>query len=599
MSQDPPSQDPPSQDPPSQDFPSHNGLPQELPDAGSVEFKPAIRKDRRWRKRGLLMLTGLVILGTIGWATTERPVLMRPANEVPAEFSASVLEVAQRVDASFDTRLAELGLEAAGPAPWNQVARRVGLALVGNSLSLEELRALERIPEGQRTTWWTEYLLSERRWADQFAERWTRATVGTNGGPFLVFRRRKYQQWLADCFQENLPYDQLVRRLIAAQGSWTDAPEVNFLTATMDEGGNDRPDPIRLAGRTSRAFLAMRIDCLQCHHDYLGNVQFTTDDPEQRLRTGEQSDFHQLAAYFSNVRMENPFRGLRDISEEYRFRYLNDTEETLVEPEVPFDPGLSQLAQNDRDALAAWVTHPQNKAFARAAVNRVWAILFGKPLVEPIDDIPLDGPFPPGMEILAEDFVEHGFDMQRLVRVIIATKTFHRDSRLEHGDPTLEHENAWAVFPMTQLRPEQMAASIHQACRLKAIDASSSIISQLELYGGVQDFTKAYGDRGEDEFEAEAVTVPQRLLVMNGSFLSDRIGNNPVMNASARIAGLSRSDGQAIDSTYLAILNRLPIDEERAIFLPRFNGKSGDARSTEVANLYWVLLNSTEFQWNH
>jgi hypothetical protein len=220
-------------------------------------------------------------------------------------------------------------------------------------------------------------------------------------------------------------------------------------------------------------------------------------------------------------------------------------------------------------------------------------------LVQPIDDIPIDGPFPPGLERLATDFADNGYDLQRLVRVIVATQVFQRDSRLLAGEPTPEHEEAWAVFPMTQLRPEQMAASIHQACRLKAIDASSSIISQLEMFGGVRDFTQAYGDRGEDEFEEEAVTVPQRLLMMNGSFLSDRIDNNPVMNASTRISSLSSDDAKAIESAYLATLNRRPDPEEADLFISRLEGKTGDERSAALGSMYWVLLNSTEFQWNH
>jgi len=211
----------------------------------------------------------------------------------------------------------------------------------------------------------------------------------------------------------------------------------------------------------------------------------------------------------------------------------------------------------------------------------------------------LQGPYPPGLETLAEDFTRHGYNLHRLIRVIVATQVFQRDSRLESEEATASHEEAWAVFPMTQLRPEQMAASIHQACRLKAIDASASIFSQLEMYGGVLDFTKAYGDRGDEEFEEEAVTVPQRLLMMNGSFLSERINHNPIMNASTRIANLGMTDSSAIESAYLATLNRLPEPEEIELFRSRLQSLTGGERSNALGSLYWVLLNSTEFQWNH
>ena len=272
---------------------------------------------------------------------------------------------------------------------------------------------------------------------------------------------------------------------------------------------------------------------------------------------------------------------------------------------VPFEPEWFGGQQSNRKGLAAWVTRPGNRAFARATVNRVWAILAGRPLVQPIDDIPAQGPYPPGLEALADDFIEHGYDLKRLVRVIIATGVYRIDSQWSQGDSSQTeqidetYEKAWAVFPMSQLRPEQMAAAVHQACRLKTIDASSSILSQLELYGGVNDFTKAYGSRGEDEFFEQSVTIPQRLLMMNGQFLSERIDNNPIMNAATRIAGLARDDQTAVTTAFLSTLNRPATAQELEVFTQRLEGKRAEARSRELGNLFWVLLNSSEFQWNH
>lgn len=562
-----------------------------------------------FRRRALFLATcSLVLLGIFG-ATTRHPSLLKRPDEIPAQFDQSVIQASQRIDNAFEKHWANLQVPPAPKAPWHTIARRISLGLVGNGLSLEEYRTLESIPEPNRIAWWTEYLLSDRRSADHLAERLTRATVGSNNGPFLLYRRRKYVGWLADQFQENLPYDALVRKLITAKGSWIDSPEVNFLTATMDEG--KPPDPIRLAGRTARAFLAMRIDCLQCHNDYLGNVQFPPSGTSP-ARTGLQSDFHQLAAFFSGVKMENPFSGLKNEPIPYHFKYLNTEEETLVTPDVPFnstsngEPWCS-INQGSREELANWITHPKNRSFARAAVNRFWAILTGKPLVEPIDAIPIEGPFPPGLEELADEFIKHKFNIHHLIRIIVASEPFQIDSRSD-SDPmhteSLEStspidENSWANFPISQLRPDQMAASVHQACRLKTIDASSSIISQLELFGGVNDFTKAYGDRGDEEFTEQSVTIPQRLLMMNGQFLSERIDNNPIMNAATRIASLARDDATAIETAFISTLNRPATSEEREHFLTRLNGTRGDERSRELGNLFWALLNSSEFQWNH
>lgn len=589
-----------------------NSLPLSDPNSTS---RSSEKPKQGFRRRALFLATcSLVLLGIFG-ATTHQPSLLKRPNEIASSFDYSIIQASERIDAAFEKHWASLPLTPAQKAPWYTIARRISLGLVGNGLSLEEYRTLESIPEPNRIAWWTEYLLSDRRSADHLAERITRATVGSNNGPFLLYRRRKYVGWLADQFQQNLPYDVLVRKLITAKGSWIDSPEVNFLTATMDEG--KPPDPIRLAGRTSRAFLALRIDCLQCHNDYLENIQFPPSGTSP-ARTGLQSDFHQLAAFFSGIKMENPFSGLKNEPIPYNFKYLNSDQETLVTPNVPFNSTANaepwcSIQLGSREELATWITHPKNRSFARAAVNRFWAILTGKPLVEPIDAIPIEGPFPPGLEELADEFIAHDFNVQHLIRTIVASKPFQNDSRFDSDPMPTEStqstestpssppidENAWANFPISQLRPDQMAASVHQACRLKTIDASSSIISQLELFGGVNDFTKAYGDRGDDEFTEQSVTIPQRLLMMNGKFLTERIDNNPIMNAATRIASLARDDTTAIENAFISTLNRPATSEEREHFLTRLRGKRGDARSRELGNLFWALLNSSEFQWNH
>ncbi|MFM7928856.1 MAG: hypothetical protein ACKO9Q_14185, partial [Pirellula sp.] len=89
------------------------------------------------------------------------------------------------------------------------------------------------------------------------------------------------------------------------------------------------------------------------------------------------------------------------------------------------------------------------------------------------------------------------------------------------------------------------------------------------------------------------------LLMMNGNYLSERIGNNPIMNASTRIAGLAKDDATAVQTAYVSTLNRPADIQEQEYFVERLVGKKGEARSRQLGDLYWVLLNSSEFQWNH
>ncbi len=540
-----------------------------------------------------------VALSLVGVAVVTARLLSVTAITHPRTFDESRYErpefrdVISAIDHEFEEAWRAKGLEPAPPADSLTVARRLSLGLTGTIPSLEEVRVLQSLPDDQRLDWWVSRLLEDRRYADYVAERLARAYVGTDNGPFIVFRRRRFVTWLSDQLLENKPYDQLVRQLISDQGLWTNSPSVNFLTVTLDEEPKNKPDAIRLAGRTTRAFLGMRIDCLQCHDDHLGTVRLGTPETP---RDGLQSDFHHLAAFYGGARFS--LLGITDSDDAYEYQYLHADATQPVEPAAPYLAELLPETGTQREKLAAWVTSSQNRPFARAIVNRAWALMFGKPLVEPIDEIPLHGDYPPGLESLADDLIEHGFDLARLVRVIAGTHAFQLDSRADF-EVTSTHEDAWAVFPLTRLRPEQMAGGILQSASLTTIDANSHIIEQIRRFAEQNGFIQRYGDTGEDEFNDRAGTIAQRLLMMNGEMVKDRTANNPLFNASARIAMLAPTDEKAIETTYLTVLTRLPSPAEREHFQQRLAGTRRDVRSEQLTDLYWILINSTEFCWNH
>ena len=227
-----------------------------------------------------------------------------------------------------------------------------------------------------------------------------------------------------------------------------------------------------------------------------------------------------------------------------------------------------------------------------------------RPLVEPVDSIPLQGTFedgslPPALDLLADDFIEHNFDLQRLIRVIAETTAFQRASQADH-EITAAHEQHWAAFPVTRLRPEQVVGSVIQSSSLQALDTESHIIAKLLAFGQHQDFIKRYGDSGEDEFAIQGGTIPQRLLMMNGKLVKERTENNLIFNAVSRIALLSPDDKTAIETAFLATLSRRPTPEETAYFINRLeNAGESVSRTDQFEDIYWSLLNCTEFAWNH
>ena len=247
-----------------------------------------------------LCLIGLAALagGLFSEIRLEGPANFDPHHDGQSTFRKVVDEVNQQ----FRQAWSSLRIQGAPLADDLTIARRMSLGLTGTLPSLEEIRAIETQPSQQRIQWYLAHLLEDRRSSDYLAERLARTFVGTDEGPFLIFRRRRFVTWLSDRLFENMPYDHLVRRLIADTGLWTSSPSVNFVTAAFEAGGSERIDPAKLAGRISRAFLGVRLDCVQCHDDMLGGEW-------------SQRDFHQLAAFFSET--DIGLTGLRDRPRQY------------------------------------------------------------------------------------------------------------------------------------------------------------------------------------------------------------------------------------------------------------------------------------------
>lgn len=508
--------------------------------------------------------------------------------------AADLAVVVAKINQEFRDHWREKGLSPAARADDLTIARRLSLALTGTIPSLEEIRELEKVRPADRVNWWLAHLLEDRRYADYVAERLARAYVGTENGPFIVYRRRRFVTWLADQLEKKTPYDAIVRELIADTGLWNAEPAVNFLTVTARQQEGNRPDEVRLAARTTRAFLGMRIDCLQCHDDRLGNVTLgAADEP----RGGKQADFHQLAAFFGQAR--TGLTGIQDDPKRsYQTKYLEADKEEVVAPQVPYGEEIFDGRGTRRQQLARWVTNPNNKPFARATANRLWAILFGRALLEPVDSIPLFGKYPPGLETLAEDFISHGYDVKRLIAIIAATDVYQLDSKADF-EVTPAHEQEWAVFPVTRMRPEQVAGAVIQASSLTTINADAHIFSQLGKFIQTNQFVERYGDLGEDEFIDRGGTIPQRLLMMNGELVKERTDQNPVQNAATRIAMVTPKNHQAVETAYLVTLTRRPTPAELAHFTKRLADREERNRAGAMEDLYWVLLNSTEFSWNH
>src|SRR5262249_31970953 len=137
-----------------------------------------------------------------------------------------------------------------------------------------------------------------------------------------------------------------------------------------------------------------------------------------------------------------------------------------------------------------------------------------------------------------------------------------------------------------------------QGATLQTVNQDSHVVTRIIRYLNERDFVQRYGDSGDDEFDGRGGTIPQRLLLMNGQLEFERTKED-LFNASGRIATRAPDDRTAVETAYLAVLTRRPTAEEAAHFEARLANAHRGQRGQCMEDLYWTLLNSTEFSWNH
>ncbi len=481
------------------------------------------------------------------------------------------LELARRIDFALEEAWKHEGVTPVEPATDLELLRRMTLDLLGTVPSLEEIRAFEKEkPEGRRERL-VERLMADSRFQWAFAERLARITVGPGRKPDdLFYRRRRFVAWLKDQIAKHRPWDDVVREIVGAEGVTVDGPANFVVSADVD--------PSKLAARTSRAFLGIRLDCAQCH-----------DHP---FSDWKQKDFEGLAAYFGRAHRKGPLV-VESGDGDYKLQDMKTGQERIVAPAVPFAAEGLEKTGKRRPALARWITSDKNPYFAKAIANRLWAWLLGQGLIDPTDMIDEGKPrYPKVLALLEAELRENRYDLESLVRAIVLTKAYGLSSK---GDAKLEP--AFAVYPLKPLHADQLANAIWQATSLETENEDRGLIFRLAYLDQTNKFVQRH--RGDHDAEVpEDETLLERLLLMNGGMVQERLKADNIITITSRLLALAPTDEKLVEVAYLCVLTRRPTEAETAHFAPQLAGDK-QHRAHAAEDLIWALLNSSELSWNH
>ncbi|MGG7665297.1 PSD1 and planctomycete cytochrome C domain-containing protein [Dyadobacter sp. BHUBP1] len=386
-------------------------------------------------------------------------------------------------------------MEGAGLAPNDEAAKsyllkRVALDLTGLPPTVEMQKQFEADQSDNAYEKVVDQLLAKKAYGEKMAVHWLDVARYADSYGYQddeVRTQWPWRDWLINAFNKNMKYDQFLMWQIAGDMLPNANKEQILATAFFrnhkyTEEGGVIPEEYRIEYNIdktktfSTGVLGLTVECAQCHdHKY---------DPIS------QEDYYRLFAFFNNSKevgfegdisqtkpAKNPIMTISDEEAKTLLSFINrpDTSRLMVSVLGDLDtlrpthilnrgsydaPGrvvtasalpavmrfdTLKLPQN-RLGLAKWTTSKSNPLTARVFINQIWQEFFGRGIVKSTGDFGMQGDLPTNpalLDWLAVDFMNHGWDIKRLVKQIVTSATYRQSARVTDEKLKADPENIY------------------------------------------------------------------------------------------------------------------------------------------------------------
>lgn len=428
-------------------------------------------------------------------------------------------------------------------------------------------------------------------------------------------RAETFGRWLVEAMRTNMPWNRFATTLLTSSGDTLESAPANYFLAI--------PTTEERAEMTAQLFMGTRIECAKCHNHPFENWTMR--------------DYYRIGAVFARTQVEKDVVKLADTGETEN----PSTHEKAIPWAMTVAGSASDTKRDRRAVFADWLTKPGNPYFARVEVNRIWADLMGRGIVEPVDDFRSSNPPSnvPLLDALAREFERSGYDRKHIFRLVCNSRAYQRSAetnRLNEAD-----ERLFSHARVRLLTAEQLKDAIGYAARVlpppstqeqataaarRQLDEYSSglerrgatgpgkekdqrlkeLREQLSRYENRMDyatqrpypqatsFTTAFGQPARETActceRQSSPTLLQALELLNGGTAYEM-----VKSGAGRYAGLN--DRQVVEEIYLSALCRYPSEKETRT-AERYLARSLD-RNTGITDLLWTVVNTREFLFQH
>jgi len=562
----------------------------------------------------------------------------RPPNAAPpaatnaasAAAPASIYEAAEwttpetAIDKYVFTRLAGMGIR---PAPCSDsvFVRRAFLDVLGILPTPLEARGFIEDKDPNKRIALIDKLLQREEYADYWAMKWSdllrvKAEFPVNLWPNAA---QAYHRWLVESMRDNKPYDRFVRELLTSNGSNFRVGPVNFYRATPSKTPEGIASVVALTFMGSRANqwpsnMLAAVSAFFSQISYKPSREWKEEivywDPDIELTQATNAAIAAAAAAAAAATNAPAAKGAS-----------NAVAKAAAPPPPPPVPPVPRVGifpdgtrvnlppnRDPREIFADWLIHPDNPWFTKCIVNRAWYWLVGRGIIHEPDDIRNGNPpsNPVLLSHLQREFVTGGYNMKRLFRLILTSRTYQVSSVAPKARDMAAAEANFAFYPLRQMEAEVLIDAINGITRTADLYTSpipepftfipenkpavalpdGSITSAfLELFGRPARAT------GQENERVNRASPPQRMHMLNSSHIQRKFEDSPVLKA---IMESKRPPKEITTELYLAMLSRFPTEAEwKAV---EAYAKKGVTRGREAwIDLVWALINTDEFRYRH
>jgi hypothetical protein len=515
------------------------------------------------------------ILARFDKFTSGTSVIVRPGTP----FHSPETPPSNDIDRLVQEKLNKLHVEPSPLCGDEVFLRRVFIDLVGLLPTSAEQKEFARDADPDKRTKVIDRLLARREFLDLWIMRLgellqLRGNNGMSDKGLLL-----YDRWLREQVHQGKPLDELLAELLPAQGGTFENPAVNYFQTETT--------PQILAENIAQVFLGTRIQCAQCHNHPFD--RWTMDD------------YYGFASFFSQV----GYKIAQDPRELTVFntgngQMLHPVDKRPVAPKyLGGDVPAIGEGEDYRAVLVRWLASKENSAFARNFANIVWSHFFGRGIVEPVDDARVSNPpsNSPLLDELARRAAAYKFDVRKLARDICVSRTYQQSTQTNPTN-TRDQRN-FARQTVRRMRAEVLLDCINQVTQTTTDFAGLPLGGRaIEVPGGrsMNYFLETFGRSPRTTACSCDVktspTLSQALHLLNGETTTNKIATGRVIKKLLH----EKRPIEVASELYQRCYGRAPTVEESAAISQRI---PADDPKGALEDLFWALLNSNEFLFNH